>query len=126
MGRWEGGFRTAMLMVEGVLVGEVGGCETLAETWQGLKLGVDGWGCLCLAFVSVGGGDEVGWEICGCDGDGNGFGGLLGGNMGSTPGLKKNGRAEVMAREEIVTFFLSLCNVVRLWDLISKQTNYCN
>jgi len=78
VGRWEGGFRTAMLMVEGVLVGEVGGCETLAETWQGLKLGVDGWGCLCLAFVSVGGGDEVGWEICGCDGDGNGFGGLLG------------------------------------------------
>jgi len=80
---------------------------------------VDGWGCLCLAFVSVGGGDEVGWEICGCD-DGNGFGGLLGCKMGSRPGLKKNGQAEVMAREKIVTFFLSLCNVVRLWDLISN------
>jgi len=25
-----------------------------------------------------------------------------------------------MAREKIVTFFLSLCNVVRLWDLISN------
>ncbi len=70
-----GRFGTAMVMVEGVVVGEVGGCETLAETWQGLKLGVDGWCCLCLAFVSVGGGDEVGWEICRCD-DGNGFGGI--------------------------------------------------
>lgn len=79
-----------------------------------------GWGCLCLAFVSVGGGDEVGWEICGCDGDGNGFGGVAWGKMGSRPGLKKNGQAEVVAREEIVTFFLSLCNVVRLSDLISN------
>ncbi len=52
MGRWEGGFRTAMVMVEGVLVGEVGGCETLAETWQGSS---SAWmvGAVCVWLSSL-------------------------------------------------------------------------
>jgi len=47
-----GGIGTAMVMVEGVVVGEVGGCETLAETWQGLS---SAWmvGAVCVWLSSL-------------------------------------------------------------------------
>jgi len=51
VGWWEGLGR-AMVMVEGVVVGEVGGCETLAETWQGSS---SAWmvGAVCVWLLSL-------------------------------------------------------------------------
>jgi len=48
VGRWEGGFRTAMVMVGG----GGRGCETLAETWQGLS---SAWmvGAVCVWLSSL-------------------------------------------------------------------------